>query len=135
MIATTAMMAVTPMTMPRSVRRLRSGFVTSDSSATRSPSMKLMRPPSSGSAEELRGPLHGHVAADRPVVDRDDAPRMERDVGLVRDEDDRVAGRVKPVEEIQDLGARLRVEVAGRLVGKQEARTRHERPRDGHALP
>ncbi len=36
--------------------------------------------------------------------------------------------------ELEDLGARGRVEVAGRLVGEQDGRTRRERPGDGDAL-
>ena len=62
------------------------------------------------------------------------AVRERGDVGFVRDQDDGVAGLVQAGEQRHDLGAGLRVEVAGRLVGEQDRRVVHERARDGHAL-
>ena len=60
--------------------------------------------------------------------------RVGGDVGLVRDEDDRVAGLVEPLEQRHDFDAGLRVEVAGRLVGEQDRRVVDERARDRDAL-
>ena len=41
---------------------------------------------------------------------------------------------VQLVEQVDDRGARARVEVAGRLVGQDDRRRPDERPGDGHAL-
>ena len=74
------------------------------------------------------------VFLDLSVADVDDAVRVRRDVGFVRDEDDRVAGLVQLGEQPHDFDAGLRVEVAGRLVGEQDRRVVDERARDGDAL-
>ena len=58
------------------------------------------------------------------------APRCR----LRGDEDDGVAGLMKPLEQRHDLEAGLGLEVAGRLVGQQDRRVVHERARDGDAL-
>jgi hypothetical protein len=48
----------------------------------------------------------------------------------------RLAERVDGIaQQREDLAAGGRVQVAGRLIGEHHARTRHQRPRDGHALP
>ena len=57
-----------------------------------------------------------------------------RDVRVVGDEHDRPAGRVELAEQGDDLGAGVAVEVAGRLVGEDQRRLRHERAGDGDAL-
>ena len=41
---------------------------------------------------------------------------------------------MQPREQRHDLGAGLRIEVAGRLVGEQDRRVVDQRPRDRHAL-
>jgi hypothetical protein len=41
---------------------------------------------------------------------------------------------VEAVEEVEDLGAGRRVEVAGRLVGEEDAGPRDQGPGDGHSL-
>ena len=47
---------------------------------------------------------------------------MTRDVGIVRDQDDRDAFLpVQPVEHLQDLGGRSRIQVARRFVREQPA--------------
>ena len=57
------------------------------------------------------------------------------DVALVRDEQHRDAAlAVQPLEDAHDLDAGARVEVAGRLVGQQDRRLRHERAGDRDAL-
>ena len=60
---------------------------------------------------------------------------MLRDVGLVRDEHDRLAVRVQLVEQRENLYGGLRVEIAGGLVREQDRRMRDERAGDRHALP
>jgi hypothetical protein len=60
--------------------------------------------------------------------------RERCDIGFVRDEDDGVARLMQASEERHDLAARLRIEVAGWLVGKQDRRVVHQRAGDGHAL-
>ena len=60
------------------------------------------------------------VFLDLPVADVNDAVREGGDVGLVRDDDDRIASLMQASEYAHDLGAGLRVEVAGRLVREQE---------------
>jgi hypothetical protein len=47
----------------------------------------------------------------RPSADADHAVRALADLGIVRDEEDRVARPVELVEEREDLAARARVEV------------------------
>ena len=51
--------------------------------------------------------------------------------------DDQHGDAVLPIQALQnvhDLTARFRVEVAGRLIGQQDGRRRDEGARDGHAL-
>ena len=56
-------------------------------------------------------------------------------VGLrVRDLDDRRAGVVQLLEELHDLAALARVQVAGRLVGEDDLRVGDDRARDGDEL-
>src|SRR5688572_11692367 len=57
------------------------------------------------------------VPLDLAVQEDHLAARMGRDVGLVGHEDDRVAVRLELVEHAHDLGARLGIQVPGRLVG------------------
>src|SRR4051794_27769897 len=63
-----------------------------------------------------------HVLLHLSVADVDRAMRVRGDVGLVRDEDDRVARVVQAREQAHDLDAGFRVEIAGRLVGEQNGR-------------
>ena len=98
----------------------------------------FMRPPSPSSCVEVvRGGaavLHRLVAPDAAVAHFDDALRVDGDVRLVRDEDDRDALLVQLLEERHHFDRRARVEVAGRLVGQDQRRLGHERAGDGHAL-
>ena len=61
--------------------------------------------------------------ADAPVADDEDPVGVGRGLRVVGDEHDRLAALVAgPPERIEDLGAGGVVEVAGRLVGKEERR-------------
>ncbi len=72
---------------------------------------------------------------DLPVLQEDDPLRRRRRVGIVRDHHDRVAlGAVELAEQVEDLGARARVEVAGGLVGEHELGLEQERAGDRDAL-
>src|SRR5207245_1974726 len=62
------------------------------------------------------------------------APRLFRHVVFVRDDDDGVAAVVERAEEVEDLAARLRIEVPRRLVGEQQGRFVHQSAGNGHAL-
>ena len=71
----------------------------------------------------------------RPSAEEDDPVGVRRRRRVVGDHDDGLAplthGRA---QELEHLGARVRVEVAGRLVGEDDRRSRRERPPDGDAL-
>ena len=69
-----------------------------------------------------------------PSADVNRPVRERGDVGFVCHEHDGVARLVKLRKQRHDLGAGLRVEVAGRLVGQQDRWIVDERARDGHAL-
>ena len=56
------------------------------------------------------------------------------DVVLVGDQHDRAALAVEVVEQVEDVGGRGRVEVAGRLVGQEQRRLGHQRPGDRDPL-
>lgn len=60
---------------------------------------------------------------------------MVRDLALVGDQHDGVAGLIEALEERHDLTRGLRVEVARRLIGEQQRGPRHQRTRDRDALP
>src|SRR6266545_5537357 len=75
------------------------------------------------------------VADDPAVVEGDDTPPQRRhDVGLVGRDENGHAELVDPQEELDDLPADQRVEVAGRLVGDDQPRIVDERPGDGRPL-
>ena len=61
-------------------------------------------------------------------------PAASATSAVVGDQDDRAARRVELVEEGHDLGARMAVEVAGRLVGEDQRGFGDERAGDGDAL-
>ena len=56
------------------------------------------------------------------------------DLLLVGDHDDRPAGGVEVVEQVQHVVGAGAVQRAGRLVGEQQHRVRDDRPRDRHPL-
>src|SRR5437764_3930097 len=72
---------------------------------------------------------------DLPVGEEDDAIGVAGGDGVVRDHHDRLAEISDGLaHELEDLGARLGVEVPGRLIGEDDLRTTRERARDGNAL-
>ena len=83
---------------------------------------------------EERGSSRALVADDRAVAHVDDALRGAREILVVRDDDDRRAVGVQPLEQRDHLGAGARVELAGGLVGEEQRRPVGERARDGDAL-
>ena len=48
----------------------------------------------------------------------DRAPRMARDIGFVRDENNRVPALIETFEERHDFFAGFGIEVAGRFIGQ-----------------
>jgi len=62
------------------------------------------------------------------------AGRALGDVGFVGEQDDRAAGGVQLVEQLQDIGGRAGVQVAGGLVGQDERRVRDQGSSDRDAL-
>ena len=56
------------------------------------------------------------------------------DLCVVGDEDDRAALLAQLAEQLEDVRAGFRVEVAGRFVGKDDLRIVDQRARDRHAL-
>ena len=74
------------------------------------------------------------ILFDLSVPQMDRAMRERGDFGFVRNEDDGVARLMQAGEERHDFAARLRIEVAGWLVGKQDRRVVHQRAGDGYAL-
>ena len=137
-ISAIAISEATPMTMPRVVRRgpervppeRPQGRV--DGPAAAPGGRPAGRPPSAAGgrrrlagrrrrpAGRRSGPVVG-VVADQAVADPDDPVGVGGDGRVVRHQDDREAVLgVELAEEVEDLPAGLRVEVAGRLVGDQE---------------
>ena len=72
--------------------------------------------------------LHAARPARRDEADL--SRRHRRDGCVVGDEHDRAARRVQFMQQRHHVGAGMRVEVAGRLVGQQERRVGHQRTRD-----
>src|SRR5439155_26570638 len=58
------------------------------------------------------------VAFDQSVTQVDRAPRMARDIGFVRDENNRVPALIETFEERHDFFAGFGIEVAGRFIGQ-----------------
>src|SRR5262245_61049486 len=77
--------------------------------------------------------LRRAVAHD-PVVDREPATGAGGELGVVRDQDDGDPPNLEPVDEGEDVGARGGVEVAGGLVGEEQAGALHEGARERDAL-
>ena len=75
------------------------------------------------------------IADDLTVGQEQHAVGDRRRVRVVRDHHRGLAQRVDRVaQQREDLAARRRIEVAGRLVGEHHARARHQRSGDRHAL-
>ena len=72
---------------------------------------------------------------DRAVAEDEDPVGVGGGLGVVGDEDDRLAALgARAPEHVQDLGAGRVVQVAGRLVGEQEGRPVDERAGERHPL-
>src|SRR4030095_6866082 len=75
------------------------------------------------------------IPKDPTVTNVDKTPRMPSDVRLVRDEDDRdPALAIEGLEELHDLLAGARIQVAGGLVCQDDRWVCHQRTGDGHPL-
>src|SRR6516164_1621200 len=130
MIEIIAITDATPITMPSVVRKLRNACARIASNAARAPSAAANQivtrarvlPPGlqPGALMSAAGGLLAIVFDDLAVFEPDDALAVPRDVGFVRDEHDRLPVRVELVEQREDLGTRLRVEVARRLIGQED---------------
>ena len=71
----------------------------------------------------FRGGLHG----EHPLGEVQRAPGPRFGARVVRDHDDRLAVLgVEGLQQVEDLVARLPIEVAGRLVAQQQRRVRHD---------
>src|SRR5258705_2858394 len=124
------MTAATPMIMPSAVSAVRMAFRRSALTATTNVIRNDMPAPLRDAAA-----LDGAVVAHQSVAERNHARAVFGDVRLVRHEDDGDAALdVEALEDAHHLDARLRVEIAGRLVGEQQRRVVHQRPRDGDRL-
>ena len=97
---------------------------------THHPASPRARRPSSALSPDARTP----DALDRAVVHPNHALRPLRDRGIVGDDDEGEPLRVHPLEQLHHLTRRGPVEVPGRLVGQQDRRVHHHRPRDRHPL-
>ena len=92
------------------------------------------------SASRATGPSSAKRSAriqptSRPASSSIDAAAARRDLAVVRDQHERRAvRRVELEQELDDACAGRGVEVAGRLVGEQHRRARHEGARDRDAL-
>ena len=62
------------------------------------------------------------------------APRMRRDVALVRDENDGVPALVQIFKQRHNFFARFRIQIAGRFIRQNDGRLIHEGAGDRYAL-
>ena len=87
-------------------------------------------------APDERQELHAAGSSTSTPLSRwSDARRARRGVRVVRDHDDRLAVlAVERLQQVEDLVARLAVEVAGRLVAEQQRRVGDDGARDADAL-
>src|SRR6478672_10406341 len=137
-IDTTAITAATPMMIPSVVRIERIRLARRAARAMRKFSKKttacLLSGRSGGGRSGCAGPRRRLVGDDLAVAQQHLAPGVLGDVGLVGDEDHRVAALVELVEEVHDVLRGRRVKVAGRLVGEQDRRPVDQGARDGDPL-
>ena len=128
----------TPRTMAREVRKTRSLLA----SRLRRASRRIM--PGSGprprrerlhAVEDRLGGRPVHAVHDVAVGEEQHPVGAARRRGLVGDHDDRLAELVGGVaHDVEQLGRGVRVELAGRLVGEDDVRARHQGARGGDAL-
>ena len=143
MIDTIAMTDATPITIPSVVRKLRKLWTndagprahlrwprTTAENGTPA-TCRLRRFCSVLAAVALIAP----VLHDFAVLEPHDSLTVRGHIRLVRHDDDRLSVAVQLIEQRENLDARLRIEIARRLVGQQDRRIRDQRTRDRHALP
>jgi hypothetical protein len=127
--------ALTPITMPRMVRKERSMLRRTERKASMKTLNSIRR--SLRAAWGRRGDRVrvGDVAGDAAVDEMHHAPRIGRHVGLVRDHQhgDAVVA-VQRQQQAHDLVAALGVEVAGGFVGQHHRRLGDDGAGDGHPL-
>src|ERR1051325_44660 len=142
MMVTTEMTAATPTTMPIKVSAVRSLLARRLAVATRNASQifwprkstkQKPQPLSNLSCAFLRLP-DSFVFLDLTVTNRDHAMGAFGNVVLVRDHDDRVAFRMKTLEEVHNLHTGVGIECAGWFVGQQDRRMIYEGTSDRDAL-
>ncbi len=74
------------------------------------------------------------LAGDHAIDDADRAMGVDGHFRIVRHEDHRDAFRIESLKHAENLDARLRIEIAGRLVSQDQRRTANERPGDRYPL-
>src|SRR5687768_2297807 len=129
---------MTPITTPRSVKKLFSFCTRICASARRTASKKgmslLVDRGGAGGLDSLGETLASVVTLDHAVAKNDHAAGVRSDVGLVRHHDYSLSRSCELLEHAHDLFRGRRVEVSGGLVGEQNGRVVHQRARDGDAL-
>ena len=74
------------------------------------------------------------VSFDEPIGNADHAVGIRGHLGIVRHQDDRDPFGIEGLEHLQDFDTGVRIQVAGGLVGQEQRRTVHQRPRNSHPL-
>ena len=74
------------------------------------------------------------IFMDPSVLQGQNAFCMLGDVLVVRDQHDCPSLFIESLEDCHDFQSAATIEVAGRLIGKNQSRVGDERPRYGHAL-
>src|SRR5690606_5657993 len=119
-----AMTAATPITTPRTVRKERSMLRLMARQASLAVSRNMVRLP------HLQLVI-GEVAID----EAQEALAIGCDVLLMRDHDDGDRPfAVQPRDEVHDLPAGLRIQIAGRLIGEEDGGIGDDGAGDGHPL-
>src|SRR5678816_3211305 len=147
-IATMTITAATPMIMPSAVNAVRIALRRSAFKATMSVIQIDICPPLRRLRSDVRVVAHPRkldsrtatmhhrsIAPHHAIAERHHAGGIFGDIRLVRDEDDRDAALdVQPLEDVHHVNAGACIEVAGRLVGKQQRRLVDQRTCNRHAL-
>src|SRR4029079_5226633 len=74
------------------------------------------------------------IVLDQPIAHVDAPGERRRDLAVMGDDEKRRSLAVELVQQGHDLCARVRVEVPGRLVGKEDGRFADDRTGDRHSL-
>src|SRR5262245_52321809 len=154
MMDTTAITAMTPITMPSNVNSDRSRLARNDERAMKKDSSRfttLLEPLPPSAALSLEGgevlqhkhpfSLHSSlrhfntlVGCDLAVANTDDAVSVRCDIAFVGHEDDGVAFPVKPVEQFHDLFAGCCIQISGRFIRKNDRWSIHQGARNRDTL-